>query len=90
MAEPPGDLPDAVLDRLADLVSLGAGGPTSRGGGAQDVAPILTNFFLLTYCLTNLATFLLQVSGLVNWRPTWRYFTWHTALFGAVLNLFVM
>jgi len=30
-----------------------------KKGDLDDVAPILTNFFLLTYCLVNLACFLL-------------------------------
>ena len=59
-------------------------------GAIQDVAPILTNFFLLTYCLTNLATFLLDISGLINFRPSWRWYCWHTALLGTLLNLIVM
>lgn len=59
-------------------------------GGLAKVAPILTNFFLLTYSLTNFATFLLEISGLVNFRPSWRFFSWHSALLGASLNIVVM
>jgi potassium/chloride transporter 9 len=82
-------------------------------GGLDAVAPILTNFFLLTYSLTNAATALLAVAGalwpqpcpysrlwftlghgaaagLVNFRPGFRYYSWHTATVGAIVNLVVM
>jgi amino acid transporter len=59
-------------------------------GGLDKVAPILTNFFLLTYSLTNFATFLLEISGLINFRPSWRFYSWHSALLGATLNIVVM
>jgi len=41
-------------------------------GNLDDVAPILTNFFLCTYTLVNLACFLLVVSNCPNFRPTYR------------------
>eukprot|EP00937_MAST-01D_sp_MAST-1D-sp2_P002693 g2693.t1 len=59
-------------------------------GSLDQVAPILTNFFLVTYGLTNLATFLLTVSGVVNFRPSFRVFSWQSALLGALLNIAVM
>lgn len=75
--------------RAVCLTYLISGGAVFIGGLAE-VAPILTNFFLLTYSLTNLATFLLEISGLINFRPTWRFYSWHSALLGAVLNIVVM
>jgi amino acid transporter len=54
------------------------------------IAPILTMFFLLTYWLTNMACFVHRVSGHPNFRPQFRYFTWHTAIVGAVLCFGVM
>ena len=59
-------------------------------GPLAKVGPILTNFFLLTYSLTNLATFLLEISGLINFRPSWRLYSWHSALLGGMLNIVVM
>ena len=30
---------------------------------------------------------LLAIAGLVNFRPTFKYYSWHSALLGAVLNI---
>ena len=51
-------------------------------GGIDAVAPVLTNFFLITYTLTNLSACLLELSGLPNFRPTWRLYSWHSSLAG--------
>merc|ERR1712151_387484 len=59
-------------------------------GGLDDVAPILTNFFLLVYCLTNFACFLLVVSRVPNFRPTFRCYSWQTSLAGSVSIAAVM
>lgn len=59
-------------------------------GGLDDVAPILTNFFLVTYALTNLATALLGFSGVPNWRPHFRYFHRYMSALGCVLTLAAM
>jgi potassium/chloride transporter 9 len=59
-------------------------------GELDEVAPLLTNFFLITYALTNLATFLLEVSNLPNFRPTFRYYHWASSLLGVFLCLGAM
>eukprot|EP01062_Namystynia_karyoxenos_P033572 TRINITY_DN24705_c0_g1_i1.p1 TRINITY_DN24705_c0_g1~~TRINITY_DN24705_c0_g1_i1.p1 ORF type:complete len:988 (+),score=317.45 TRINITY_DN24705_c0_g1_i1:86-2965(+) len=59
-------------------------------GGLDAVAPILTNCFLVTYALVNLACLLLTVAGVPNWRPTFRLFSWQSALLGALLNVAAM
>eukprot|EP01065_Artemidia_motanka_P049085 TRINITY_DN8054_c3_g1_i1.p1 TRINITY_DN8054_c3_g1~~TRINITY_DN8054_c3_g1_i1.p1 ORF type:complete len:1002 (+),score=269.86 TRINITY_DN8054_c3_g1_i1:74-3079(+) len=59
-------------------------------GGLDAVAPILTNCFLVTYALVNLACFLLTIAGVPNWRPTFKLYTWHSALLGAILNVGAM
>ena len=51
---------------------------------------MLTNFFLVTYTLTNLSAALLELSGCPNFRPTWRYYSWHLSLAGAALTLGAM
>ena len=54
-------------------------------GSLDAIAPILTMFFLLTYATTNAACFIHRVSGHPNFRPRFRYFSWHTALVGGGL-----
>jgi hypothetical protein len=69
----------------AILLSVGIGGGLLFIGDLDLIAPILTMFFLLTYCLTNVATLVHRISGHPNFRPQFRFFTWHTALVGALI-----
>ena len=59
-------------------------------GNLDDVAPILTNFFLCTYCLVNLACFLLVLSSVPNFRPTYRMFSGFSSIMGSVLIVIIM
>lgn len=59
-------------------------------GSLDLLASIITNCFLLTYFFTNFACFVLKISGAPNFRPRFRYFSWHTALLGAILNIVIM
>lgn len=54
-------------------------------GSLDAIAPILTMFFLLTYATTNAACFIHRVSGHPNFRPRFRFFSWHSALLGGSL-----
>ena len=54
-------------------------------GSLDTLANIVTMFFLLSYSVVNLATFVLKVSGAPNFRPLFPYFSWWTGLIGAVL-----
>ena len=56
-------------------------------GGIDAVAPVLTNFFLVTYALTNLSACLLELSGVPNFRPHWRAYSWQTSALGAFLTV---
>eukprot|EP01127_Copromyxa_protea_P018531 TRINITY_DN5856_c0_g1_i1.p1 TRINITY_DN5856_c0_g1~~TRINITY_DN5856_c0_g1_i1.p1 ORF type:complete len:869 (+),score=181.60 TRINITY_DN5856_c0_g1_i1:269-2608(+) len=59
-------------------------------GDLDFMAPIITCFFCLSYGFTNLSCFLVAISGTPNFRPRFKYFTWHTALVGFLLNIAVM
>jgi potassium/chloride transporter 9 len=59
-------------------------------GDLNVIAPILTMFFLLTYGLTNVACFVHRISGHPNFRPRYRFFTWHTAFVGGLYCIGVM
>jgi len=59
-------------------------------GGLDAVAPIISAFFCISYAALNFACFALSVSGTPNFRPRFRFFSWHTAAFGFLLNMAVM
>ena len=59
-------------------------------GGLDKIAPIISTFFCLSYACCNLACLLVTISGTPNFRPRFKYFTWHTCLIGLLLNIFVM
>jgi potassium/chloride transporter 9 len=58
-------------------------------GELDTVASAVTCCFCMTYGLVNFSCFLLHMGGTVNFRPLFKFHSWHTALFGAVLN-FIM
>eukprot|EP00441_Pelagodinium_beii_P001891 CAMPEP_0197696258 /NCGR_PEP_ID=MMETSP1338-20131121/116397_1 /TAXON_ID=43686 ORGANISM="Pelagodinium beii, Strain RCC1491" /NCGR_SAMPLE_ID=MMETSP1338 /ASSEMBLY_ACC=CAM_ASM_000754 /LENGTH=781 /DNA_ID=CAMNT_0043279349 /DNA_START=189 /DNA_END=2534 /DNA_ORIENTATION=+ len=59
-------------------------------GNLDDLAPLMTNLFLLTYALTDFTCFLLEVSGVPNFRPTFRFYSWQTSLTNSLLTVAAM
>lgn len=51
----------------------------------DEMASYATMFSLLTFGVMNLACFLLRITGAVNFRPSFHYFTWQTASAGMIM-----
>lgn len=58
-------------------------------GELNTIGWLLTMFFLITYCMVNLVTFLEQAMGIVSFRPSFRVPLW-VPLFGTLACLFIM
>lgn len=53
-------------------------------GNLDFITPFITMFFLLMYASINCACFVQAYMRAPGWRPTFQYFHWSTALFGAL------
>ncbi|ESN90227.1 hypothetical protein HELRODRAFT_90889, partial [Helobdella robusta] len=54
------------------------------------IAPIITMFFLMCYCFTNMACAVQTILKSPNWRPRFKLYHWCLSLFGVTLCLILM
>ncbi|XP_028559449.2 solute carrier family 12 member 3-like [Podarcis muralis] len=54
------------------------------------IAPVISNFFLCSYALINFSCFHATITNSPGWRPSFRYFSKWTALFGAIVSVVIM
>jgi solute carrier family 12 sodium/potassium/chloride transporter 2 len=59
-------------------------------GALNAIAPLISQFFMLTYLLINFACFSLTISKSPGWRPSFKYFNKYTAGCGSLVCLCIM
>ena len=59
-------------------------------GQLDVIAPIISNFFMISYAATNYACFAASMSQSPGWRPSFKYYNKWLSLFGAILCVVTM
>ncbi len=59
-------------------------------GDLNLIAPLISNFFLMSYALVNYSCFDASLSKTPGWRPAFKYYNKWVSLFGALLCISVM
>ncbi|KAM3960424.1 sodium chloride cotransporter 69 [Aphomia sociella] len=59
-------------------------------GGLNQIAPLISNFFLAAYALINFATFHASLAKPVGWRPTFRLYNMWLSLIGSMVCVAIM
>jgi len=59
-------------------------------GNVDEIAPLLSMFFLMCYGFVNLACALQTLLKTPNWRPRFKYYHWSLSIFGAIMCVAVM
>lgn len=52
----------------------------------NQIASFVTMTYLMTFLVMNLATFLLKIGSAPNFRPSFHFFSWETALAGTIVS----
>lgn len=59
-------------------------------GELNTIAPIISNFFLMSYALVNYSCFDASLARAPGWRPAFKYYNKWVSLFGALLCVSIM
>jgi hypothetical protein len=51
------------------------------------ISALVSGFYILVYFFINVSCFAMKISGAPNFRPRFKYFSWHTALLGATMAI---
>ncbi len=56
----------------------------------NQIATFISMGYMVTFFVMNLACFLLKIGSAPNFRPAFKFFTWHTAFLGSIMSAAAM